>query len=92
MGGPRARIKKLEQGSGGECPRCKGVIGVFYGGELRHASRRGEAMTPEEWAEAFEDGRCLLCGAEPVRIVVVYDGKAEHGRTPSIEHRHEEGL
>ncbi len=81
MGGPRARIKKLEQASeaGGECPRCAGVIGVFYGGErsFHHASRRGEAMTPEEWAEAFEDDACPVCGAEPVRIVVVYDGEAE---------------
>ena len=79
MGGPRARIKKLEQGSSasGECPRCAGVIGVFYGGELRHASRRGEAMTPEEWAEAFEDDACLLCGETPVKIVVVYDGESE---------------
>jgi len=76
MGGPRARIKKLEQGSGGECPRCKSAIGVFYGGELRRASRHGEAMTAEEWASSFPDGRCLLCGAEPVRIKVIEEGEA----------------
>jgi len=34
-------------------------------------------MTSEEWASAFPDGRCLLCGAEPVRIVVVEEGESE---------------
>jgi len=86
MGGPRARIKKLEQGSSAreprECPRCAGVIGVFYGGDrasFHYASRRGEKLrwTPEEWASAFPDGRCLLCGETPVKIVVVYDGESE---------------
>ena len=76
MGGPRARIKKLEQGSGGECPRCKGSIGVFRGGELHHASRHGEAMAAEEWASAFPDDACLLCGETPVKIVVVEEGEA----------------
>jgi hypothetical protein len=52
-------------------------MGVFYGGELHHASRHGEAMTPEEWAEAFEDDACPVCFAEPVRIVVVYEGESE---------------
>ena len=76
--GIRRRVEVLEQGSGGECPHCSGVIGVFVGGNLHRASRKGcETMTPEQWAEAFEDGRCPLCGAEPVRIKVVYDGEAE---------------
>ncbi|MDQ3315983.1 MAG: hypothetical protein M3522_01470 [Actinomycetota bacterium] len=71
-------MEALEQSSGGECPRCSGVVGVFVAGELYHASRHGEAMTPEQWAEAFsQDGRCLVCGAEPVRIKVIYDGDPE---------------
>ncbi len=72
--GLRGRIERLERARGGECPRCSGVIGVFMGGELVRASRHGEPMSADEWAEAFEHGRCPLCGRGPVRINVVEEG------------------
>ncbi len=67
------RLEALEDaGSGGECPRCSGIVATFINGELHDASRHGKPMSEEEYrahqAEEDPDGKCPVCGGRPTTI------------------------
>ncbi len=67
------RLEALEDaGSGGECPRCSGIVATFINGELHDASRHGEQMSEAEYfeheAEKDLDGKCPVCGGRPTVI------------------------
>ncbi len=78
------RVERLEAiGDGGdECPRCSGMVGVFFGGKFSSASKHGKPMTEEEWreieAEEDEDGRCPVCGERGEEIVVGWSEEGVH--------------
>ena len=67
------RLQRLEESSGGKCPRCSGVVSVTVDGEFSSASRDGVPMSEEEWrqheAEEVED-RCPVCGREQLTITI----------------------
>ena len=69
------RVERLEAAvSGGECPRCSGVVVVWFDGEFSGASKHGSQMTKAEY-RAFKDeelveGVCPRCGEQAREIVV----------------------
>ncbi len=73
MGTLNRRLRRLEQSSGGECPRCSGVVSVTVNGDFDSATRDGVPMSEAEWRqhEGEEvEGLCPVCGREPLTITI----------------------
>ncbi|MDP8952902.1 MAG: hypothetical protein M3N18_11855 [Actinomycetota bacterium] len=64
--GLRDRIKRLEDATPGDCPSCAGVAAITV------CDTREPTTEEELKAEAIEEGRCPVCGLEPILITVVW--------------------
>ena len=69
----RDRLRRLEDATLGDCPRCSDSTAIIVCGEVKEARVSGSPVSPELWRahEAEEaDGKCPVCGREPIEITV----------------------